>query len=134
MLLPLSASFSRATSLSSILRPQSSESAAANRAPALGDLRHAVRELRVRHGPADIHAGAADRRRFRHVVLFVPGSGFDQARRLGQDRNRDYRLLSDAVLRERHGAQEATTDRAWPTRPSQPITASQVSIATGRSP
>ena len=66
-------------------------------ADAVGGVRGAAGQLRVRDGPADLHAGAADRRALGHAVLLVPGSRLDQARGLGEDPGRDHRPLPRAV-------------------------------------
>ena len=62
-------------------------------AHAVGRLRGPAVQLRVRHGPADLHAGAADRRALRHAVLLVPGPRLHQAGRLGEDPRGDDRAL-----------------------------------------
>src|SRR5262245_53668197 len=75
------------------------------RAHALGGLRCANVELRVRHGPTDVLAGAADRRALGHALLLVPGPRLHQACVLGEDPRRDdCALLAEA--RRRHHREE----------------------------
>src|SRR5258705_12301914 len=60
----------------------------------------------MRHGPADIHAGAANRRAFRDPVLLVSGSRFDEARRIREDQSRDDCVLHGTFVGKHHREQE----------------------------
>src|SRR5262249_41071801 len=70
--------------------------------------------LRVRDGPADVHAGAADRGAFRHTLLFLPGPRFDQAVRLGENPRRDDRALPRKVRRRHHREEESRDGAGMP--------------------
>src|SRR5262245_60140260 len=85
----------------------------------------------MRHGPADIHAGAADHRALGHAVLLLPGARFDQARRVGEDQARDDRLLSRAQLAPHHRTQERRNARALPLAPGDLGQDTSVTIRTG---
>src|SRR5262245_41668315 len=66
----------------------------------------------MRHGSADLHAGAADRRTLRDALLLLPGPGFDETVRLGEDPGGNDRALPREVRRRHHRAEEGG-DGAW---------------------
>ena len=71
------------------------------RARAVDHVRDPPGQLRVRHGPADVHARAADRRVVGNAVLLVPGPRRDQAGRRRQDSRRDDRRTTCSSTRRR---------------------------------
>ncbi len=76
------------------------------RAHPVDRVRDPPRQLRVRHGPADVHAGAADRRALGHALLLVPGPRLDQAGRLGEDPRGDDHALPREVRAGHHREEE----------------------------
>ena len=68
-------------------------------------LRGAAFQLRMRHGPADLHADAENCGSDRNTVLQVRRSRFHQARRRHQDSHRDHRPLHAEVREQDHAAE-----------------------------
>ena len=86
-------------------------------------VRHSPRELRVRHGPADVHAGAADRRALGHALLLVPGPRLHEAGGLGEDPRGDDHALprelrADIIAKKKAAMPEHARSSARSTMPS----------------
>ena len=78
-------------------------------------------QLRVRHGPADLHPHAENCGGDRNPVLQVWGLGFDEARGRHQDPHRDHRSLPGKVLTKDHAAKVGVVVAELPARPSSSL-------------
>jgi len=84
----------------------------------LDHLRGAPFQLRVRHGPAHLHAHAENRGSDRNTVLQVWRLGFNEAGRRHQDPYRDHRPLPGEVLAKDYAAEAGMVVAELPARDS----------------
>src|SRR5215472_15393649 len=72
----------------------------------------------MRHGSTHLLTGAAHRRALGDTLFLFPGPRFHQARRLGEDPRRDYRVLPRKILRRYRRHQEGRSTAGLSLPPS----------------